>query len=105
MAFECANWWLRDPASGSNFANVNNNGNCNANNASNSNGIRPDLGGAYKSSVLGSVSPKGKVIRAERLKDSAETRSRARRFILCGKIRRADIRDLIRKEARFYGIN
>lgn len=41
-AFERANWWLRDVVSSSNFANVNNNGNCNNNNASNANiGVRP----------------------------------------------------------------
>ena len=39
-----ANWWLRDPVSASWFANVNNNGNCNYNNASNSRiGVRPDF--------------------------------------------------------------
>ena len=47
VAFERANWWLRDPASTANFANVNNNGNCNYNNASNANiGVRPDFGSA-----------------------------------------------------------
>lgn len=30
--------------SSANFANVNNNGNCNYNNASNANGVRPDFG-------------------------------------------------------------
>ena len=34
-------WWLRDVVSAANFANVNNNGNANYNNASNSNGVRP----------------------------------------------------------------
>ena len=34
------NWWLSAVASGTNFANVNNNGNANNNNASNSNGVR-----------------------------------------------------------------
>ena len=54
MAFERANWWLRDPVSGTNFANVNNNGNCNYNNASNANvGVRPDFGSADKSSEIG----------------------------------------------------
>ena len=38
-----ANWWLRSVASPANFANVNNNGNANYNNASNSNGVRPDF--------------------------------------------------------------
>jgi len=43
--FERANWWLRDPASATNFANVNNNGNCNYNNASNTwVSVRPDFG-------------------------------------------------------------
>ena len=41
--FERANWWLRDVVSATNFANVNNNGNANYNNASNSNGVRPDF--------------------------------------------------------------
>ena len=36
------NQWLRDVVSSANFANVNNNGNTNYNNASNSNGVRPD---------------------------------------------------------------
>ena len=45
-----ANWWLRDVVSAANFANVNNNGNANYNNASNGNGIRPDFGNADKSS-------------------------------------------------------
>ena len=36
-----ANWWLRSAVSSANFANVNNNGNANYNNASNSNGVRP----------------------------------------------------------------
>ena len=36
-----ANWWLRTVVSGTNFANVNNNGNANYNNASYSNGVRP----------------------------------------------------------------
>lgn len=36
-----ANWWLRDVISASNFANVNNNGSANYNDASNSNGVRP----------------------------------------------------------------
>ncbi|MCC8047308.1 MAG: DUF6273 domain-containing protein [Clostridiales bacterium] len=40
---ERANWWLRDVVSASNFANVNNNGNANYNNASNVNGVRPIL--------------------------------------------------------------
>ena len=44
VAFERANWWLRDVSSGTNFANVNNNGNANNNGASNSNGVRPDFG-------------------------------------------------------------
>lgn len=40
-----ASWWLRDPVSASNFANVNNNGNANYNNASNTwVGVRPDFG-------------------------------------------------------------
>jgi hypothetical protein len=34
--------------SGTNFANVNNNGNANYNNASNSNGVRPDFDSAIK---------------------------------------------------------
>lgn len=38
-----ANWWLRDVANSTNFANVNSNGNANNNNASNSNGVRPDF--------------------------------------------------------------
>ena len=37
-----ATFWLRDVVSSANFANVNNNGNTNYNNASNSNGVRPD---------------------------------------------------------------
>ena len=37
-----ATFWLRDIVSSANFANVNNNGNTNYNNASNSNGVRPD---------------------------------------------------------------
>ena len=41
--FERANWWLRDVANSTNFANVNNNGGANNNNASNSNGVRPDF--------------------------------------------------------------
>ena len=45
-AFERSNWWLRDVASAANFCNVNNNGNCNYNNASNPNGVRPDFGSA-----------------------------------------------------------
>ena len=36
-----SNWWLRDVASGANFANVNYAGNANANNASNTLGVRP----------------------------------------------------------------
>lgn len=39
-----AAWWLRSVVSSTNFANVNNNGNCNYNNASNTwNGLRPDF--------------------------------------------------------------
>lgn len=48
-----ANWWLRDVVSATNFANVNNNGNANYNNASNGNGIRPDFGSADKTSEIG----------------------------------------------------
>ena len=45
VIFVCANWWLRDPVSSAAFANVNNNGNCNYNNASNARvGVRPDFG-------------------------------------------------------------
>ena len=44
--FERANWWLRDVASSTNFCNVNNNGNANANNSSYPNGVRPDFGDA-----------------------------------------------------------
>ena len=44
VAFERANWWLRDAVSATNFANVNNNGNANYNNASNAwVGVRPDF--------------------------------------------------------------
>ena len=51
VTFDRANWWLRDPASAANFANVNNNGNCNYNNASNARvGVRPDFGSANKTS-------------------------------------------------------
>jgi len=54
VVFERANWWLRDPVSGTNFANVNNNGNCNYNGASNTwVGVRPDFGSADKTSLLG----------------------------------------------------
>ncbi|MCC8063668.1 MAG: DUF6273 domain-containing protein [Clostridiales bacterium] len=42
-----ATWWLRDVVSASNFAYVNNNGNANANNASNVNGVRPDFDGIH----------------------------------------------------------
>ena len=45
-SFVRANWWLRGVVSATNFANVNNNGNANYNNASNSNGFRPDFGNA-----------------------------------------------------------
>ena len=45
-----SNWWLRDVASGANFANVNNNGNANNNNASNTNGVRPDFASPDKTS-------------------------------------------------------
>jgi len=47
-AFVCVNWWLRDVVSGANFANVNWNGNADCNNASNSNGVRPDFEDAGK---------------------------------------------------------
>ena len=38
--------------SAANFANVNNNGNCNYNNASNANGVRPDSLAAHLELVL-----------------------------------------------------
>ena len=41
VEYQRAYWWLRAVVSGSNFANVNSNGNANYNNASNSNGVRP----------------------------------------------------------------
>ena len=99
-----ANWWLRDVVSATNFANVNNNGNANYNNASNGNGIRPDFGSARQ------VLPIGKALhRKERLsvpqgeKTAPEGGAAACRFALCGKIRRADSRGLIlrRRHATF----
>lgn len=42
VTFNRSNWWLRSVVTATNFANVNNNGNCNNNNAGNSNGVRPD---------------------------------------------------------------
>ena len=45
VIFVCANWWLRDPVSSANFANVNNNGDCDYYGASNARvGVRPDFG-------------------------------------------------------------
>ena len=75
--FERANWWLRDVVSAANFANVNNNGNCNYNNASNSNGVRPDFDDKNKSSKEANIRPKGKVVLAERLNNSTRRWSRA----------------------------
>ena len=54
MAFERADWWLRDPVSGSYFACVYSNGSCDSGGASNTwVGVRPDFGSADKSSEIG----------------------------------------------------
>lgn len=45
-----------------NFANVNNNGNANYNNASNSNGVRPDFEGSSKRSVESQEQEKGEMV-------------------------------------------
>ena len=91
-----ANWWLRDVVSATNFANVNNNGNANYNNASNGNGIRPlELGKAFHRKERLSW-PKGE-------KTAPNGGAAACRFALCGKLRRTDIRGLIlRREHAFF---
>jgi len=80
--------------SAANFANVNNNGNANYNNASNANGVRPDFESADKTQRRASTKPKGKVVLAVWLNDSGESRSRPCRFALCGALRQANIRGL-----------
>ena len=50
-----ANWWLRDVVSSAYFANVNNNGDANYNNASNVNGVRPDFKSTDKTQMRAGV--------------------------------------------------
>ena len=60
------NWWLRDPVSAANFANVNNNGNANNNNASNANGVRPDFADIGKTSERQISVAKGRAVPARK---------------------------------------
>ena len=48
--------------SAANFANVNNNGNCNYNNASNANGVRPDFTDAHIGQAPACVNGKGEAV-------------------------------------------
>ncbi|WP_408634749.1 DUF6273 domain-containing protein [Porcincola intestinalis] len=62
-----ADWWLRDVAGAANFCNVNSNGNSNYNNASNSNGVRPDFLRSYQVAyMVNGLIPKGVGALAER---------------------------------------
>lgn len=49
---------------------------------------------AHISPVLGSVSPKGKIIPVERLNDSAKAEPLVCRFALCGNLRKVNTRGL-----------